>query len=384
MATRRNSDQTMDETVIEEIVESTEGDEEDDDKGDGDDDDDEGSGSYLDSSSSYDEDEALRALEEMTVVEPPQPGSFKPPKPSNEVVVRKDNAVKDINRANNDIAALSIVFRETSFTDDVATAFHDLLRGEGRSWEGKAVDILRQKARWDAISFENCSEGNVDACLSMLFAIDNCHTVTISTVSLSHYANQSLTSLRFTRTLKKLQLDLLALTKAVPSLVRGLKGNTSLESLCTSRCGLGDDMVALVVAAVFDHPNLKELRLFGNKCRSKGLSAITVLLQSKQTKLQILDLSYQHVMEGDADFEISWMCAALTTNTSLKVLDMDNDSLDDGHLAHLAAALCENRSLEELMLNHNKITGDGVSLLASHLPKMKGLKKISMYSNQFG
>ena len=378
---------TVDETIIEVVDDSADENEENDDSSGSSDvsesSSDDESGSYLDSSSSYDEDEALRALEEMTVVEQPNPETFKPKKPSNEVIVRRDTAVKDIDRANNNIAALNLVFREVNFNEDVANAFHDLLRGENRSWEARAVDILRQKARWDSICFENCTDQNVDACLSILFAVDNCHTVIISTVSLSHYANHALSSLRYCRQLKKLQLDLLALTRAVPYLVTGLKSNKTIESLCASRCGLGDDMVAQVVEAVDGHPSIKELRLYGNKCRAKGLAAITKLLRNEKSVLEILDLSYQHVVPSEKDFDISWMCAALTTNKTLKALDLDNCAIDDGNLAHIAAALCENKSVEELMLNHNNITGDGVSLLAAYLPKMKSLKKISMYSNQF-
>ena len=93
-------------------------------------------------------------------------------------------------------------------------------------------------------------------------------------------------------------------------------------------------------------------------------------------------MSYQHV-GPEEDFDIQFLADAIRRNTTLKTLDLDNDSIDDGHLTHIVAALTKNRTLEELMLNHNKITGTGVAMLASKFGNMKGLKKISMYSNVF-
>ena len=37
-----------------------------------------------------------------------------------------------------------------------------------------------------------------------------------------------------------------------------------------------------------------ELRIFGNTCRTQGLAAAAILMQ-EHNKLQILDMSYQHL-----------------------------------------------------------------------------------------
>lgn len=302
--------------------------------------------------------------------------------PKTNVKPRKEFAVQDLLAACHDITALSITLQNIAITEDVAGAFCALVRGDNRSWEAIAVDILRQKARWNSVIIEECTDDYVDRCLTLLLAIDNCHTLHVSSVQLTSFAAYAMTSLGFNKHLKRLELDLLDLSHAIPALAKGLKRNKSLEVLVASRCGLNDDNLAELIGSLVGHPEIQELKIFGNKCRTKGLAAVTDLLQGDKTKIRFLDLSYQHVKPDD-EFDISWLCAALTSNTSLKILDLDNDSLDDGHLAHLTAALGENKTLEDLRLNHNLITGDGVALLASQFAQMKGLKKISMYSNKF-
>jgi hypothetical protein len=303
-------------------------------------------------------------------------------KKGTQVFPRKAHAVDDMLAACSDITALSIKLKEISIGQDTAGAFCSLVRGDARSWEAIAVDILRQKARWQSITLDSCDGDNIDRCITLLLSLDNVHTLNMSSISLTAYSAFALESIGFNKHLQVLELDLLDLSHAVPALSKGLKLNASLQILTASRCGLGDDQVAELVGALEHHPEIQELKLFGNKCRQKGLMAVTNLLQDPNTKIRFLDLSYQHVGEEE-DFDISWLSAALTNNKSLKILDMDNDSIDDGHLAHLIAALCENTTLEDLRLNHNAITGEGVGALASKFQKMKGLKKLSMYSNKF-
>jgi len=297
----------------------------------------------------------------------------------------------------NDITKLSIFCKQVHFDQDVAANFLKLMRGDGRSWEAIAVDILRQKARWDSIVLEECSSQNDDAqhiqsdldneeylnlVLAHILAVDNCAYLHLSNFIWSKHTAWTMQALMFSKSLQKLQLDLIDLTFAVPMLVRGLKPNTSIKCLIASRCGLQDGPLGELLENL-PH-QLEELRIFGNKCRARGLAAVTGALADKSRNLKILDLSYQHVAADDGEeFDVQWLADALSRNTTLKTLDLDNDSLDDGHLTHIVAALTKNRTLEELMLNHNKITGTGVAMLAAKFGQMKGLKKISMYSNVF-
>lgn len=295
-----------------------------------------------------------------------------------------NDPVEVLERAQSDITKLSIYIKEIAITRHVASAFFGLVRGDNRSWEAIAVDILRQKARWDNITLEDCEGEYLDTVLGFLWNMDNCAFLHLSNLLLTPNAAWTMQSLQFCKSMTKLQFDLIDLSFAMPLLCQGLKQNLSLSCLIASRCGLNDDRLHELFTCL--PKQLVELRIFGNRCREKGLAAITAVVHHSQ-HLKILDLSYQHVDPSnrsmDGEFDVSWLAGALHHNRVLKVLDLDNDGIDDGHLTHICAALCANDTLEEVMLNHNRITATGIALLSHKFGEMKGLKKISMYSNLF-
>jgi hypothetical protein len=325
----------------------------------------------------------------------PFSGYFKKDKKeaTTEIIVSAQDPVTDLQLAINDITKLSICMKDVHIDHDVTSHFLKLMRGDGRSWEAIAVDILRQKARWQSIVLEECTSQNdaaniqsdnnedyLDLILAHILAVDQCAYLHLSNFRWTIHTAWTMQAIMFSKSLNKLQLDLIDLTASIPMLRRGLQDNESLTCLIASRCGLEDEALSDLLGHL--PKQLEELRIFGNKCRAKGLAALTKALSRKDTCLKLLDLSYQHVGPNE-EFDIQYLADAVRRNTTLKTLDLDNDSLDDGHLTHIVAALTKNRTLEELMLNHNKITGTGVAMLGSKFGEMKGLKKISMYSNVF-
>jgi len=334
-------------------------------------------------------------------------------KKSTQLFVGSKTAKKDLEGALNDITKVSIYAKDVAVNQKIASNFLELVRGDNKSWEAMAVDILRQKARWDLIVLDTCSSTTsnakeseekkdfedslsdmesvmgstnktatyLDLVLSGIVNVDNCAHLHLTGLTWSLSTSFALQSLLFSKSLTKLQLDFIDLSEHVPALAMSLSGNTSITCLIASRCGLLDDHLGVLLGQL--PKGIEELRIFGNKCRAKGLASLTSLLKPKSKyNLKTLDLSFQHI-EPHEEFDISWFCEALRSNKTLNVLDLDNDSLDDDHLTHIVTALCRNTTLEELKLNHNKITGTGVALMASSFGQMKGLKKISMYSNIF-
>jgi hypothetical protein len=336
-----------------------------------------------------------------------------------QVFVPNEKPAEILNSACNDITKLTIYMKGVTVDEDVASSFLTLMRGDNRSWEAIAVDILRQKARWDSIVLEECTEavvcknrtddgthdssGNeakgqiengsvskntetmayLDVLISHILCVDDCGFLHLSNQVLTQQTAWSMQALTFSKSLTKLQLDLIDLNSfAVPMLIRGLRHNKSLKGLIMSRCGLLDDNLGDLLANL--PKQLEELRIFGNSCRTKGLSSLTNALSQKDTRLRLLDLSYQHVSPEEVaskKFNLKPFAEVLAKNKSLKILDLDNTSINDEQLDYIIAALCKNRTLEEIMLNHNQISGAGVALLASKMKQMKGLKKVSMYSN---
>lgn len=350
--------------------------------------------------------ETIRTVENENIKPLAAPDSGGGHKRSTQVFVGGKSPLQDLHAALNDVTKLSVYAKNVTLTKEIASKFVELVRGDNRSWEAIAVDILRQKVRWNSIVFQDCScdgednemdfdgidgdlslEGGdvsvnyLDLILSTIINVDNCTYIHLTGIKWSLSTSFAMQSIVFSTSLKKLQLDFIDLSKHVPALALTLSQNKSLTCFIASRCGLEDDHLGVLLGQL--PRRLEELRLFGNKCRAKGLASLTDILQSRsKCYLKILDLSYQHVGPNE-EFDLSWFAEALAGNRTLKVLDLDNDSLDDSHLSHIVAALCRNKTLEELMLNHNKITGSGVAMLAEKFGAIKGLKKISMYSNVF-
>ena len=79
------------------------------------------------------------------------------------------------------------------------------------------------------------------------------------------------------------------------------------------------------------------------------------------------------------------MQAPLSSNSTLKVLDLSQRCLDDESMKMLSTALCsEISTLEELRLHENHIGNEGAQHFASHIPLMNGsLKRIFMHRNRF-
>jgi len=300
---------------------------------------------------------------------------------------KSDDPTKDpteiLEAAKSDVSKVAIYMHQIGINRSISAAFTSVVRGDNRSWEHMAMEILRKSARWDSITLDDCDGEYLDYILVFLLHLDNCHFLYLSNLILTTHSAWSLQSLQFCKTITKLQFDLIDLSFAMPLLCNGLVKNTSIKSLMASRCGLNDDRLH----ELFTHlpSQLEELRIFGNKCREKGLVAITSVVHHSQ-HLKILDMSYQHVDSkdpNDGEFDVSWLAGALHANKVLRVLDLDNCGVDDGHLTHICAALCTNTTLEEIMLNHNRITSIGIALLSARFGQMKGLRKISMYSNLF-
>lgn len=128
-----------------------------------------------------------------------------------------------LERAQSDITKLAVYMQQIQLTRPVTAAFMALVRGDNRTWEAIAVDILRQKARWDNITLEDCEGEYLDTILAFLFHLDNCAFLHLSNLLMSANGAWTLQSIVFCRNLSKLQLDLIDLSFAMPMLCRGLK-----------------------------------------------------------------------------------------------------------------------------------------------------------------
>ncbi|ROL48414.1 Ribonuclease inhibitor [Anabarilius grahami] len=109
---------------------------------------------------------------------------------------------------------------------------------------------------------------------------------------------------------------------------------------------------------------LRELNLSGHKLGDTRVNQIAALLQDKHCKLNTLLLRDCGLTEESC----SALATVLTSNSSLKELDISNNNLQDSGVKKLQNALENtNCTLEKLRLSNCSITEEGYKALASAL-----------------
>jgi Ran GTPase-activating protein (RanGAP) involved in mRNA processing and transport len=175
--------------------------------------------------------------------------------------------------------------------------------------------------------------------------------------------------------------------ESIAALASGLKTNIALRILQLTRLGLHDDSIAEIATGLVDHPTLEELNLSKNYCRSRGCTAIAAMLSSPHTKLTKLDLSCQEIHhESESPFSVQLLAQALSLNSSLRILHLNENGLDDRAIEILAAPAILHSQLEYLDLRSNQITDNGIRVIATQLSDERShhLKKLSLHGNPFG
>lgn len=136
---------------------------------------------------------------------------------------------------------------------------------------------------------------------------------------------------------------------AIHAMCTGLRQNTTLRTLNMGNCELDDDDVLHLAQALRGHACLQEWLLECNSCGHAGLRAIATLLQDN--RLVKLDLSHQvrHAHEWGPDL-CGLLQALMQPNTSIQILDLSGNSLEDRHFQVLAEMLTINTTLKHLYL----------------------------------
>lgn len=173
--------------------------------------------------------------------------------------------------------------------------------------------------------------------------------------------------------------------ESIAALASGLKTpHIALRILHLTRLGLHDDSIATIATALMDHPMLEELNLCKNYCRSRGCTAIAAMLLSPSTKLIKLDLSCQEVHHESDSFNVELLTQAISVNSSLRILHLNENRLDDRAM-EISPAIMHSQ-LEHLDLRSNQITDNGIRFIARQLSDERShhLKKLSLHGNPFG
>lgn len=138
-------------------------------------------------------------------------------------------------------------------------------------------------------------------------------------------------------------------------LAAALCANTTLLSLNLSYCRIEEEGARRLGIALQQNETLTILSLRGNYCSALAAELLAPGLAANKA-LTYLDLSSCHVSEGAVA-----LANALTVNTALQSLRLDENSIEDPGAEALVEALKENKALTFLTLVNNLITGAAAS-----------------------
>ncbi|XP_067916232.1 NACHT, LRR and PYD domains-containing protein 3-like [Heterodontus francisci] len=130
-----------------------------------------------------------------------------------------------------------------------------------------------------------------------------------------------------------------------------------IQGLELERNNLTDSCIEDLSSALSTNRSLTDLNLSDNKLGDSGVKLLSEALRNPDCKIQGLDLS---------DVGLTDSCAsALSTNQSLKYLNLRSNSFTDRSVPALRRLILNCRSLERIQLRGNEFSSNGVNQLKS-------------------
>ena len=160
-------------------------------------------------------------------------------------------------------------------------------------------------------------------------------------------------------------------------LMAALTTNTTLVSLGLSSNKIGDEGIALLVDMMLKNPALQELELRYNKITSQGARKLAELLQTNNTRVKKLDLSYNDL----GDDGVIAIAHALRSNTTLTTLNLTRTNIGDRAALAMIEALSHNQALSHLHICNRNITDQTTLALAEYLKNNHTLVELNFVCN---
>ena len=162
-----------------------------------------------------------------------------------------------------------------------------------------------------------------------------------------------------------------------PAIASVVSKNKSLKILSLSGNNLGDDGIATIARSLCKHVRLKILCLQNNNMTEKSAESLASVISSN-TKLKELYLGNNNLQLGTIKIAIS-----LQTISTLKVLDLTNNSMTEQVTKELSVAIGNNPSLENICLRGNCL-GSSAIMIVSVLKKLSTIKVLDLSDNRSG
>ena len=196
----------------------------------------------------------------------------------------------------------------------------------------------------------------------------------LSNTNLQYSAIAMLQSLATISKLKKLNLNNNQITeKAAEALVSVILLNTGLEELYLSDNNLGEG-ASKVVNAMLHITSLKILNFKNNAIPKKSSNKLGRALKLNK-HLEMLWLNNNNLQSSAIS-----ILQSLSSISSLKYLNMNNNQITEEAGEALASVLLHNKGLEELHLSGNNL-GEGVIIVAKALQNISSLKSLNLGNN---
>ena len=170
------------------------------------------------------------------------------------------------------------------------------------------------------------------------------------------------------------------------TLERMLTVNQTLRILKLENCYLDDEIAGHIATGLTKNSSVKQLNLKSNRSTSVGAARIFKSLE-QNSSLEELDLSlngffshYQTMTNDELGCAVEEM---LTTNQTLRILNLQDCALDDVIAGHIATGLTKNTSVKQLNLKSNSITSVGAVQIFKSLEHSTSLEELDLSLNRF-
>ncbi|XP_062394323.1 protein NLRC5-like [Sardina pilchardus] len=166
----------------------------------------------------------------------------------------------------------------------------------------------------------------------------------------------------------------------VPFLSKGLcSPHSKLQTLRLCDCGISDDgYVCLALALMINPSCVKELDMSNNNPGESAYKLLSATLEDPYRKVEALQLNQYHLSKTSCKM----FASLLQRTTSLKVLDMSNNKVEDEGLGELSVGLQDpNCQLETLRLKQCHLSKAICAMFASVLQRTTTLRELDMSNN---
>jgi len=171
-------------------------------------------------------------------------------------------------------------------------------------------------------------------------------------------------------------------TKLIQHIAQGLQCHDSVKLLSLTSCAIHDDeFAALLAPALHSMTNLEALDISSNKLTQESLPVITSLLNSKDRRLEYLDISGQKIFKNVKPQHVASFIKALKRAERMEYLAVNSCHMNDEVATPMIQMLTSSDAsrLQQVDFGFNKFGHATFDTLMTLLPQMKHVLKLKIH-----